>query len=128
MHPLHHYVANQLADKLKSRRIVVWYDERREFQPFVNELRGGSRSSTEPVAVSVAGANANLAEYAGSMFELRATVEPHVHGDAPSTIVVYLPGCARDRCASVLMELEKAGTTWEPQLKQLAKNVLLQKY
>ena len=26
------------------------------------------------------------------------------------------------------MELEKAGATWEPQLKQLAKNVLLQKY
>ena len=26
------------------------------------------------------------------------------------------------------MELEKAGTTWEPQLKQLARNLLLQKY
>src|SRR4029079_9122334 len=32
------------------------------------------------------------------------------------------------RKASVLMELEKAGTTWEPQLKQLARNVLLQKF
>jgi hypothetical protein len=128
MHPLHDYVAKQLADKLKSRRIVVWYDERSEFQPFANEVRGGSRSSSEPVVVSVAGATARLAEYAGSMFELRATVEPHVHGDAPSTIVVYMPGCARDRRASVLMEIEKAGTTWEPQLKQLAKNVLLQKY
>lgn len=28
----------------------------------------------------------------------------------------------------MLMELEKAGTTWEPQLEQLARNVLLQKY
>lgn len=35
MHPLHDYVAQQLADKLKSRRIVVWYDERGEFQSFV---------------------------------------------------------------------------------------------
>jgi len=26
MHPLHDYVAKQLADKLKDRRIVVWYD------------------------------------------------------------------------------------------------------
>ncbi len=26
------------------------------------------------------------------------------------------------------MELEKAGTTWEPQLKRLAKNVLRQRY
>jgi hypothetical protein len=128
MHPLHDYVAKQLADKLKSRRVVVWYDERREFQPFVDEVRGGPRASSEPAAVSVGGANARLAEYAGSMFELRAVVEPHVSADTPAMIVVYMPGCTRDRRASVLMELEKAGTTWEPQLKQLAKNVLLQKY
>ncbi|RKH26130.1 PglZ domain-containing protein [Corallococcus sp. CA041A] len=128
MHPLHDYVAKQLADKLKSRRVVVWYDERAEFQSFVDEVRGGPRASGEPVAVSVGGASMRLAEYAGSMFELRAVIEPHVSGDAPATVVVYMPNVIRDRKASILMELEKAGTTWEPQLKQLAKNVLLQKY
>lgn len=128
MHPFHIYVARQLADKLKSRRVVVWYDERAEFQPFVDEVRGGPRASSEPVTVSVGGTSVRLAEYAGSMFELRAAVEPHVSGDAPATVVVYMPNVARDRKTSILMELEKAGTTWEPQLKQLAKNVLLQKY
>ena len=128
MHTLHDYVAKQLADKIKSRRVVVWYDERGEFQPFVDEVRGGPRTVSEPVPVAVAGAKASLAEYAGSMFELRAVVEPHVSRDTPSSVVVYVPGTVRDRRASVLMELEKAGTTWEPQLKQLAKNVLLQKY
>ncbi len=128
MHPLHDYLAKQLADKIKSRRLVVWYDDRSEFQPFVDEVRGGLRTVSEPVPVAVAGAKANLAEYAGSMFELRAVVEPHVSGDTPDSVVIYVPGIARDRRASVLMELEKAGTTWEPQLKQLAKNVLLQKY
>ena len=38
--------------------------------------------------------------------------------------MIYLPGCERDRRASVLMELKKAGDSWEPQLKRLAKNVL----
>ena len=128
MHPLHDYVARQLADKIKSRQVVVWYDERCEFQPFVDEVRGGPRALNEPVLLAVAGAKASLAEYAGSMFELRAVVEQHVSGDTPGSVVIYLPGIARDRRASVLMELEKAGTTWEPQLKQLAKNVLLQKY
>ena len=28
MHTLHDYVAKQLADKIKTRRVVVWYDER----------------------------------------------------------------------------------------------------
>jgi hypothetical protein len=128
MHPLHDYVAKQLADKIKSRRVVVWYDERGEFQPFVDEVRGGPRAVSEPVPVAVAGAKASLAEYAGSMFELRAVVEPHVSGDTPEPGGHLHPGVARDAKASVLMELEKAGTTWEPQLKQLAKNVLLQKY
>jgi hypothetical protein len=128
MHPLHDYVAKQLAEKLKSRHLVVWYDERNEFQPFVDELRGGTRTSNQAVQVTIGGATARLVEYAGSMFELRAIVEPHVSGDSPANIVAYVPGHARDRRNSVLMELEKGGTTWEPQLKQLAKNVLLQKY
>lgn len=128
MHPLHEYVAKQLADKIKSRHIVVWYDERGEFQPFVDELRGGPRTASDAIAVSIAGSAASLAEYGGSMFELRAVAEPHICEDEPNSLVLYLPGVARDRGGSVLMELEKAGTTWEPQLKQLAKNILLQKY
>ena len=43
-------------------------------------------------------------------------------------MVVYLPGCERDRHGSVLMELEKAGDCYEPQLKRLARNVLRQRY
>jgi hypothetical protein len=128
MHPLHDYVAKQLADKLKDRRVVIWYDERGEFRRFVDEVRGGPRAVSEPVSVAVAGVEANLAEYAGSLFELRAVVEPLVSGDKPDALVVYIPGLAHDAEASVLMELEKAGRTWKPELKQLAKNVLLQKY
>jgi len=128
MHPLHDYVAKQLVDKIKSRRVVVWYDERAEFQPFIDEVRGHAPASTNPTTISIDGASVHLAVYSGSMFELRALVEPHVSGDAPEAVIIYIPNVARDRRASVLMELEKAGMTWEPQLKQLAKNVLLQKY
>ena len=128
MPSLHEYIAKQLADKIKSRKVVVWYDERGEFAPFVSEVRGGTRTGGGLSSISVGGVNTSLAEYAGSMFELRAVVEPLVRGDSPTAVVVYLHGCARDRRWSPLMELEKAGTTWEPQLKQLARNLLLQKY
>ena len=43
MHPLHDYVAKQLAEKLKAKKLVVWYDARREFCPFVGEVRGGAK-------------------------------------------------------------------------------------
>src|ERR1017187_498498 len=128
MHPLHDYVVKQLAEKLKSRKVVVWYDVRREFAPFVAEVRGGARTSSEAVPATIAGLAARLAEYDGSMFELRAAVEPYVYGDTPERIVIYLPGCERDRRGSVLMELEKAGACYEPQLKKLARNVLRQRY
>ncbi len=128
MHPLHDYVAKQLAEKLKSKKLVVWYDARGEFASFIAEVRGGARTNSEPVPVSVAGIATRLAEYAGSMFELRAVVEPRVSGDSPESVVIYLPGCERDRRGSVLMELEKAGECYEPQLKRLARNVLRQRY
>src|SRR6267143_1870914 len=62
------------------------------------------------------------------MFELRAVVEPYVSGDVSELMVIYLPGCERDHRGSVLMELEKAGESYEPQLKRLARNVLRQRY
>jgi hypothetical protein len=128
MHPLHDYVAKQLADKLKRRKIVVWYDARAEFAPFIAEVRGGARTTREPIPVSVAGVATLLAEYAGSLFELRARVEPNVSGDTPEAVLLYLPGCDRDRRTSVLMELEEAGECYEPQLKRLTRNVLRQRY
>ena len=126
---MHDYIAKQLAEKLKARKVVVWYDVRREFAPFIAEMRGGARTSDEAVPVTIGGMAARLAEYDGSMFELRAVVEPFVCGDAPAEcVVLYLPGCERDRHGSVLMELEKAGECYEPQLKRLARNVLRQRY
>lgn len=128
MHPLHEYVAKQLADRIKARHLVVWYDVRREFAPFIAELRGAPKASGSMSPVSVAGVSTQLGEYEGSFFELRALVEPHVTGDSPSNVVVYIPGCERDRRSSVLMEIEKAGECYEPQLKRLARNVLRERY
>jgi hypothetical protein len=129
MHALHNYILKQLAEKLKARRVAVWYDARREFAPFIAEMRGGARISHEAAPVSVGGLPARLLEYDGSMFELRAVAEPFVSGDAPTEcVIIYLPGYERDRRGSVLMELEKAGDCYEPQLKRLARNVLRQRY
>lgn len=128
MHPLHEYIAKQLAEKLKSKRLVAWYDVRREFAPFIDEVRGDERASHKAVPVCVGGVSARLAVYDGSMFELRALVEPLVCGDVPECVVLYLPGCERDRHGSVLMELEKAGECYEPQLKRQARNVLRERY
>ena len=128
MHPLHDYVAKQIAEKLRARRVVVWYDLQGEFAAFISEVRGSTLPASDPAPLLMAGIAARLVEYTGSMFELRSLVEPFVRGDATECVLIYLPGCARDEKGSVLMELEKAGDTYSRSLKWVARQVLRQRY
>ena len=68
MHPLHDDIARLLADQLKARSVVVWYDPRAEFAPFVAELRGAPASPGSIASVTLPGGQASLVEFAGSMF------------------------------------------------------------
>lgn len=128
MHPLHDYVARQVADRLKARRIVVWYDPRREFETFIAEARGGPGPGPGTSSISLFGQASPLAEFDGSFLAVRVAVEPLVSVDAPGPLLVYVPGVEKDRKGSLLMELEAAGEAYEPQLKRMARNVLRQKY
>ena len=128
MHPLHDDIARLLADRLKARSVVVWYDPRAEFAPFVDELRGAPAKGAAISPVIIAGGQASLTQFAGSMFEIRAVIEPLVSREVPERLVVYLPGCEPDQIGSVLMEIEKAGVRWELQLKRVARDVLRKRY
>ena len=128
MHPLHDDIARLLADRLKARSVVVWYDPRAEFVPFVDELRGAPANGAAITPVIIAGGQASLIQFAGSMFEIRALIEPLVSREVPDRVVVYLPGCEPDAIGSVLMEIEKAGVRWELQLKRVARDVLRKRY
>jgi hypothetical protein len=128
MHPLHDDIARLLGERVRARSVVVWYDPRGEFAPFVDELRGSPAEGAAIAPLNLAGGVASLVQFNGSVFELRTVVEPLVSREAPERVVVYLPGRERDATGSVLMEIEKAGDCWEPQLKRLARNVLRQRY
>ncbi|HQP89239.1 MAG TPA: PglZ domain-containing protein, partial [Thermoanaerobaculia bacterium] len=112
-HPLHDYVARQVADRLKARRIVVWYDPRREFEAFMAEARGGPGPVSGTSSLSLFGQAATLAEFDGSFLAVRVAVEPLVSVDAPGPLLVYVPGVEKDRKGSLLMELEAAGEAYE---------------
>ena len=124
-HPLYDYLCQQLDEMLRKRGIVVFYDPRHEFEPFFDEELeydgngdGGLRRSLVKDRLTF------VARHTGSFLRLRHEVEPVVKLDTPEPLIVYLPGAERDRKKSILMELEKGGQTYEPQLKRLARNVL----
>ncbi len=122
MHPLHEYIAERLAKQLAERRVVVFYDPREEFGSFISDLPLDDEN--ELPTVQVGDLQAHLAKYDGSFFELRFRVESVVSKAQPDPVLLYLPGVERDREESVLMEFEKGGTCYEPQLKRLARHVL----
>lgn len=124
MHPLHDYIAGQIVGRLRTRGIVVWYDPRSEFRPFVEELLGEEADLSMVHKADLAGFETSLAVFTGSFLELRARIEPLVSQDMPDPLLLYLPAVARDREGSLLMEVEKAGDCYEPQLRKLARNLL----
>ncbi|MEI7768445.1 MAG: PglZ domain-containing protein [Chloroflexales bacterium] len=138
MHPLHTYISTNLAEKLRARRVVVWYDPRSEFAPFIEELQSvspqrhrGTEEEKQSIKTSVSlclcgDLPTALTCYTGSFFAVRFAVEPLVDTAQPAPLLIYIPGETYDPRRSVLLELEKGGTTYEPQLKRLARNVLRQ--
>lgn len=128
MHPFHDYIAGQLVEKLKKDCVVVFYDPRREFQPFMEEIAAPVEGG-EPIARAMLGElPIHLAQFTGSFIKLRMEVEPLVAVDRPEPLLVYVPGVERDHNGSLLKELECAGECYEPQLRRLARNVLRHKY
>jgi hypothetical protein len=118
------YLAGRLEENLRKRRVVVFYDPRREFIPFFDE--------TEVVGEGVGGLPrvvlndllAHVARFDGSFFRLRHQIEPILAQPTPEPLLVYVPGVGRDRQHSLLMEAELGGGLYQPQLKRLAPEVL----
>ena len=129
MHAFHEYISRQLTDHLKKRRVVVWYDPRGEFRPFIRELHGGS----DPMgcmleSVKVGELDTALCVFHGSYFEVKFAVEPHVCVDMPNPLLIYVPAPKPPRTESLLLELEKAGKCYEPRLGRIARFAMLQQY
>lgn len=129
MHPLQEYLCRKLDDLLERHGIVLFYDPRREFAPFFDtELKEAGTGYEGVARVFVRERLTFVVRHHGSFFALRKAVEPIADLDKPESLIVYLPGVARDRQTSVVMELEKSGAAYEPQLKHLALNVLRKRF
>lgn len=121
MTTFHQQIAGRIERHMKDRRMVVLYDPRGEFEPFVSELRARAGSDD---AVELGGSQAWLREYDGSFLALRREVEHALEASGPRCGLLYVPGQERDRQRSALMECDLAGHTYEPQLRKLARDIL----
>lgn len=118
-------IAGRIERHLKERRLVVFYDPRREFEPFVQDLLDNAGEAGE---VGLGATKAWLSTFDGSYVSLRREVEERLQAGEPHYGVVYVGGEERDRRKSALMEFDLAGQTYEPQLRKLARDILRDRF
>jgi hypothetical protein len=128
-HLLHAHLSAQLADLLKERRVVVWFDPDEAFAPYIDELAAKSDDDEFVASVKVATLATRLARWRGSYFGLRDAVEPLVAVDRPDPLLVYVPAARPP--LSPLLELEKAGAVFNEPVRspaQVARAILRAKH
>ncbi|MBM4118988.1 PglZ domain-containing protein, partial [bacterium] len=145
MHGLHQHIASTLDRLLRERRIVVFYDLREEFRPFLDELDVVGTGVGDLPRVCIHDTLTHVARFEGSFFALKAAMEPILAAPRPEPVLIYVPGYAKERLGklrapatpntaqgkdvwNVLFELDCAGKSYEPSLRGLARNELRRRY
>ncbi len=128
MNPLHRYLVRLLDEQVQQHTLVVFYDPRREFEDFVGELPAAGEAPEGLARVALGQHPVYLGCFEGSFFGLRAAAEAVTSGVRPEPTVLYLPGVTWTETGTPLLELERAGTSWRPALKQLARHLLLKHF
>lgn len=131
-HKLHNYLVQQLDSALRKHRVVVFYDFRSEFEPFLSELQVVGTGIGDLPRTCIGDTLTHMARFEGSFFALKAEIEPLVSADMPEALLIYVPGLARDRASSVLMEVERGGQIYgdapSHALKSVARRLLRNEY
>lgn len=144
-HRLHQHIASTLDRLLRERRVVVFYDLREEFRPFLDELDVVGTGVGDLPRVCIHDTLTHVACFEGSFFALKAAVEPILAAPRLEPVLVYVPGYAKERLGklrapatsnkaqgkdvwNVLFELDCAGKSYEPSLRVLARNELRRRY
>ena len=128
MHPLHDYIARQISERLKDRRIVVMYDPRSELPTFFEEACDGAATALMRTGTFGGERRPSARSRARSLRSARRWSRSPA-ARTSTIIVVYVPGIARDEKTSLLLEIEKAGDCYlPPAVKQMARNVLRKRF
>lgn len=125
MSTFHLEIAGRVERHLKERRLVVFYDPRREFGPLVDVLLANATGEGD---VEIGSTRAWLRRFEGSYLALRHEVEQQLHLGKALPGLVYVAGQERDRKNSPLMEYDLAGHTYVPQLRKLAHDILRDRF
>ncbi|MCP9778361.1 PglZ domain-containing protein [Cyanobium sp. Tous-M-B4] len=121
---LHRRLCQELAKQLSEHRVLLVFDPGQQLRPFLDDVATASPSARELGSLSFGEQQAGWALAGSSLYELRSQLEPHVAADLPDPLLVYLPDRQESEGRAVLLELLRAGSTFEIKLVSRARGYL----
>ena len=111
----------ELAKQLSEHRVLLVFDPGQQLRPFLDDVASTQPSGGEPGALNLGDQQALWLVAGSSLYQLRSQLEPHVSADLPDPLLVYLPDHQESECRAVLLELIRAGSTFDIQLVNRAR-------
>ena len=111
----------ELAKQLSEHRVLLVFDPGQQLRPFLDDIATAPPSGSELGTLSLGEQQARWLAAGSSLYQLRSQLEPHVSADLPDPLLVYLPDHQESECRAVLLELIRAGSTFDIQLVNRAR-------
>lgn len=121
---LHRRLCQELARQLSEHRVVLLFDPGQQLRPFLDDVATAPPSGRELGSLSFGEQQAAWAVAGSSLYELRSQLEPHVAADLPDPLLIYLPNRQESESRAVLLELLRAGSSFEIKLVSRARGYM----
>ena len=121
---LHRRLCQELAKQLSEHRVLLVFDPGQQLRPFLDDVATAPPSARELGCLNFGEQQAGWAVAGSSLYELRSQLEPHVAADLPDPLLVYLPDRQESEGRTVLLELLRAGSSFDIKLVSRARGYL----
>jgi len=118
---LHRRLCQELAKQLSEHRVLLVFDPGQQLRPFLDDIATAPPSGTELGTLNFGEQQASWAVAGSSLYQLRSQLEPHVSADLPDPLLIYLPDRQESESRAVLLELIRAGGSFDIQLVNRAR-------
>jgi hypothetical protein len=121
---LHRRLCQELARQLSEHRVLLVFDPGQQLRPFLDEVATAPPSGRELGSLNFGEQQAGWLAAGSSLYQLRSQLEPYVSADLPDPLLVDLPDHQESESRAVLLELIRAGSSFEIQLVSRARGYL----
>lgn len=118
---LHQRFSQELAKQLSQHRLLLVFDPGEQLRPFLDDVATMQPHGDVVGSLSLGGQEVYWTVAGSSLYLLRSQLEPHVSAVLPDPLLVYLPKRLESEGRSVLLEMIRAGSTFDIQLVSRAR-------